>query len=214
MDIAEAPKDLTAYFLGATETYKSSMKKQVSCDVWRKTEYALRGFREILKDHSDYERLCLLYKMMTSECHYDLTKKRRFTGIYISALRNRTGVCASFAALLFLFLSEVTSYQVYYVVGSVGRELHAWNIIESNGVAYHLDPTWDLGKESGFRYFLVSDSEMKGRDWDRTILPVCDNKFAGVFCQDEHNAKTLEKLRRYYRKIQNAFENSGDFTVD
>ena len=51
------------------EEKNENMKENVSWNLWRQSEFAIRGFRKILSKHSDYERLCLFYQMVM-ECSY------------------------------------------------------------------------------------------------------------------------------------------------
>ena len=208
-------KKLTAIYGGGVYAErKHFVEKSVTCDLWRKSGFALRGFQKILEPFSDFEKLSLLYAMIASECTYDNTIKRHFTRSYIGALRDRCAVCAAFAELLMLLIAEVTNYKnIYYVVGKTNpksESYHAWNIIEMDGQSFHLDLTWDLQK-SRPKYFLKSDQEMKPRVWDKHLFPSCTKKFNGTIYQ---NDKALEKLRRYFRKLESSFKTTGDFTVD
>lgn len=52
---------------------------------------------------------------------------------------------------------------------------HAWNIVKFNGQTYHIDVTWDSGKDpiSHF-YFLRDDNFFKhSHSWDTALYPTC-----------------------------------------
>lgn len=193
---------------------KHSIEKSVSCDLWRKTGFALRGFRKILEPHSDFEKLSLLYQMVAAECIYDTSLKRYFTRNFIGGLRDRIAVCAAYAELLMFLVAELTNYKkIYYVVGKTNpksESYHAWNIIEIGEEAFHMDITWDLQKKQ-FQYFLKSDIEMRSRLWDKDRFPMCTKKFSGSIYR---NDETLDRMKRYFRKLESSFKTTGDFTVD
>lgn len=50
---------------------------------------------------------------------------------------------------------------------------HGWNLVEINGEYYHLDVTGDIcgNSSEGFRYFLVKDKDLSGRQWPRSVYP-------------------------------------------
>lgn len=205
---------ITVYGGGGYAERKHIIKKSVTCDLWRKSGFALRGFRKILEPYKDFERLSLLYAMIAAECTYDRTLKRHFTRSYIGALRDRCAVCAAYAELFMLLVGELTSYKnIYYVIGKThpnNDSYHAWNIIEMDGRSFHIDLTWDLQKPFP-RYFLKSDQEMKPRVWDKHLFPSCTKKFDGSIYQ---NDEALETLRKYFRKLESSYNTTGDFTVD
>ena len=190
------------------------MKKRTTENLWRKTGFAIRGFQKLLKDHSDYERLCLLYQMIMRECQYDKTLKRHFSHSYIGGLRDRTAVCSGFSELMLLLVDQITDYEIYYICGKANLHrdsYHAWNLIQVEDGTFFLDVTWDLGKKTP-EYFLKTAHEMKGRAWDIEHFPaVSRTKFEGEFYRNE---ETLTRLRFYFRKLEIAFNKTGDFTVD
>lgn len=205
---------ITVYGGGVYAARRHIIENRVTCDLWRKSGFALRGFRKILEPYKDFEKLSLLYAMIAAECTYDRTLNRHFTRSYIGALRDRCAVCAAYAELLMFLVAELTDYKnIYYVIGKTKPEsesYHAWNIIEMEDHAYHLDLTGDLQKPQ-FEYFLKSDQEMKHRVWDKHLFPRCTKKSEKKIYQ---NDEALEKLRKYFRKLESSFNTTGDFTVD
>ena len=196
------------------------MEQSVNGDLWRKSGFAIRGFEKILKDHSDFERLSLLFQMIAQEAQYDYTYKRRFRSSFVGALRDRNAVCAGFSELMVYLVSALTDYEIFYVRGKVhgSQDFHAWNIIVIDGEGYMLDVTWAL-KNSAPKYFLRSETEvaLKKRDWDRDSLPACRKNYTTEDKKQEvmyQNQETLDRLCAYFRKLESAFNKTGDFAVD
>ena len=76
------------------------------------------------------------------------------------ALVERTAVCQGYAVLLYRLLLE-SGVDVRVIPGTGNSTLHAWNIVELNGVYYNVDSTWDAGKDS-YGYFLCSEADFSG----------------------------------------------------
>lgn len=74
------------------------------------------------------------------------------------SFQNRAGVCENFAAI-FTDLCRKMGFRAAMVSGytthssAEERAGHSWSAVNIGNVWYLFDPTWDIGKSSGFRFF-------------------------------------------------------------
>lgn len=86
------------------------------------------------------------------------------------------GVCQAYALVLYRML-DMLGFEVQYVPGKVGEQLHAWVLVKLDNEWYHIDVTWDdpLPDRKGevrYNYFLVSDKQLaQDHTWDFTSFP-------------------------------------------
>lgn len=134
----------------------------------------------ISQDSRDYDKVSGIYQYVTSNIKYDhymasLSGMDRVNYLQVVpypseinfALTYQKGVCFDYT-LLFKELCCAFGLDCYYIDGTAGGGLHAWNIVEVDGTYYQADTTWDAGKSpEQYRYFLISDRTMQ-RDhrWD------------------------------------------------
>lgn len=81
-----------------------------------------------------------------------------------TVLAERGGVCQGYALLAHTMLQKL-GIETKYIVGYVGQEGHAWNLVKLGGEWYHLDTTWndpvpDRKGAIRYQYFLVDDRTM------------------------------------------------------
>lgn len=81
-----------------------------------------------------------------------------------TVLAEHGGVCQGYALLAHTLLQKL-GFETQYIVGYVGQEGHAWNLIKLDGQWYHLDTTWndpvpDRKGAIRYQYFLVDDRTM------------------------------------------------------
>ncbi|GLC90191.1 transglutaminase domain-containing protein [Lysinibacillus piscis] len=81
-----------------------------------------------------------------------------------TVLAEHSGVCQGYALLAHAMLTKL-GIETQYVVGYVGQEGHAWNLVKLDEAWYHLDTTWndpvpDRKGAIRYRYFLVDDRTM------------------------------------------------------
>ncbi|MFJ7186693.1 transglutaminase domain-containing protein [Lysinibacillus xylanilyticus] len=87
-----------------------------------------------------------------------------------TVLAEHGGVCQGYALLAHSMLQKL-GIETKYVVGYVGKEGHAWNLVKLDGQWYHLDTTWndpvpDRKGAVRYQYFLVDDRTMaKDHTW-------------------------------------------------
>lgn len=86
------------------------------------------------------------------------------------------GVCQAYALVLYRML-DMLGFEVQYVPGKVGEQLHAWVLVKLDNEWYHIDVTWDdpLPDRKGevrYNYFLVSDKQLaQDHTWDFASFP-------------------------------------------
>ncbi|MFJ7733286.1 transglutaminase domain-containing protein [Lysinibacillus sp. NPDC097231] len=87
-----------------------------------------------------------------------------------TVLSEHGGVCQGYALLAHSMLQKL-GIETKYIVGYVGQEGHAWNLVKLGGQWYHLDTTWndpvpDRKGAVRYQYFLVDDQTMaKDHTW-------------------------------------------------
>lgn len=122
-----------------------------------------------------------------------------------AVLAEGKGVCQGYALLALKMLQEL-GITTKYVVGYVGAEGHAWNLVQLDGQWYHLDPTWndpvpDRTRAVSYEYFLVDDATLaQDHTWIQKDYPAATSKrFA-----DMHNADFAVALngKLYYSHLQ------------
>ncbi len=96
-------------------------------------------------------------------------------------LSENKGVCQAYALVLYRML-EMLGFEVQYVPGKVGEQLHAWVLVKLDKAWYHIDVTWDdpLPDRKGevrYNYFLVSDRQLaQDHTWDYTNFPAATSE--------------------------------------
>lgn len=159
---------------------------------------------------SDFQRICLIYQLVTSEVAYDYSLKGSLSYSFLGPFKLGSGVCEGISELFFLLANKLTSSTctVYLVCGVTrrGETLHQWNVVkfsadELAGKAFHLDPTWDLGRKQDPMWFLLSDDAVK-RMWSRKNYPVANQTFRGAIYRNESKMSELgECLKRARAKF-------------
>ncbi|CAM5699260.1 S-layer protein OS=Lysinibacillus sphaericus OX=1421 GN=LS41612_22145 PE=4 SV=1 [Lysinibacillus sphaericus] len=81
-----------------------------------------------------------------------------------TVLAEHGGACQGYALLAHSMLQKLR-FETKYIVGYVGQEGHAWNLVKLDGQWYHLDTTWndpvpDRKGAIRYQYFLVDDRTM------------------------------------------------------
>lgn len=139
---------------------------------------------------SDYEKVYAIYNYLTSNYTYDytlqaITNPTAMADYYSNVLypaeinlmlESGKGVCFNFT-LTMQALCYIFDIDCYYVGGRAAGGNHAWNIVCIDNQWYHLDATWDVGKNpENYKYFLISDKKMlSGRTMETELYnyPSC-----------------------------------------
>lgn len=112
-------------------------------------------------------------------------------------LTENKGVCQAYALVLYRML-EMLGFEVQYVPGKVGEQLHAWVLVKLDNAWYHIDVTWDdpLPDRKGevrYNYFLVSDRQLaQDHTWDYTSFPAATSE-AYMDLQKTNKVEVLSK---------------------
>ena len=111
-----------------------------------------------------YSKIKTIYNWICQNVSYDYahvgnTEYLKQFSAY-GALIEGTAVCQGYAVLLYRLLLE-SGVDVRVIPGTGNGALHAWNIVELNGVYYNVDSTWDAGKDL-YGYFLCSENDFLG----------------------------------------------------
>ena len=111
---------------------RDNMKKQIDAG-------ADMILSTIFPSLSDYDKCRFVYEAIINQVEYDLNAPDNQN--IQSALVNHRSVCAGYAKT-FQYLMQKLGFECIYVTGSVGEELHAWNIVKIGESYYHVDCTW------------------------------------------------------------------------
>ncbi|WP_341300154.1 transglutaminase domain-containing protein [Lysinibacillus sp. FSL H8-0500] len=96
-------------------------------------------------------------------------------------LKENKGVCQAYALVLYRML-EMLGFEVRYVPGNAGEQLHAWVLVKLEQDWYHIDVTWDdpLPDRKGevrYQYFLLSDRQLsRDHTWDYARFPAATSE--------------------------------------
>lgn len=118
---------------------------------------------------SGHEKVLRIHDWVIANFRYDHSKVC-YTA-YDGVVHGKT-VCAGYAMMV-AYLCEAAALPCRIVTGNVARGSHAWNLINIDGLWYHLDATWDSPHSDApqahdqYDYYLLTDSEMMA---DRALL--------------------------------------------
>ncbi len=90
---------------------------------------------------SDVEKVKAVNDYIVSNTAYTDNTKASPHSAY-TVLAEHGGVCQGYALLAHSMLQKL-GIETQYIVGYVGQEGHAWNLVKLNGQWYHLDTTWN-----------------------------------------------------------------------
>jgi hypothetical protein len=89
------------------------------------------------------------------------TKSHTDYGVLVEGV----GVCESYAKAMYRLLNMV-GVPCKLIDGEAGGEAHQWNLVQINGIWYHMDATWNdpVGAPPGYishKYFNLTDEQMR-----------------------------------------------------
>ncbi len=92
--------------------------------------------------YSDYEKALYVHDALVKRCSYDDEAAGDSTTVY-GCLVKQSACCEGYAKA-FVYLSRKLGLQAVVVTGQTADgTLHAWNMVELDGVWYQVDVTWD-----------------------------------------------------------------------
>lgn len=116
-----------------------------------------------------------------------------------TVLAEHGGVCQGYALLAHSMLQKL-GIETKYIVGYVGQEGHAWNLVKLDGQWYHLDTTWndpvpDRKGAVRYQYFLVDDRTMaKDHTWIAEDYPKATSTKYNYFHNVDFAAKVGQQI--------------------
>lgn len=116
-----------------------------------------------------------------------------------TVLAEHGGVCQGYALLAHSMLQKL-GIETKYIVGYVGKEGHAWNLVKLDGQWYHLDTTWndpvpDRKGAVRYQYFLVDDRTMaKDHTWIAEDYPKATSTKYNYFHNVDFAAKVGQQI--------------------
>ena len=126
-----------------------------------------------LDGKSDYEKIRAIYGWLCQNVTYDYNTLEDDSYLLkystYAALVNKTAVCQGYATAF---------YRMALMAGVNARvvtsEEHAWNIVQLDGLWYHVDSTWDSEvKPDSWQYFLVvnpADKDHLLDEWGANVV--------------------------------------------
>lgn len=163
---------------------------------------------------SDLEKTLAIYEWAMRECEYDYknfvldtipTESYQKEGVVYNGL----AVCSGYADFMEYMLRK---YKITNYIASSSDLDHAWNIVNLDGINYHLDATWDdVGKDSFWEgvyntdYFLKSDdeiTELNHYGWSETVKCDKSDSYEGYIFRNK-NAKQFNYYNGYWYYICN-----------
>ena len=129
---------------------------------------------------SDIQKLQAAHDFIVLTAEYSKETEGSQYSPYTLLTENK-GVCQAYALVLYRML-EMLGFEVQYVPGKVGEQLHAWVLVKLDHNWYHIDVTWDdpLPDRKGevrYQYFLVSDRQLsQDHTWNYASFPAATSE--------------------------------------
>lgn len=145
---------------------------------------------------SDLQKIQAAHDFIVLSTEYSKETKGSQYSPYTLLTENK-GVCQAYALVLYRMLEKL-GFEVQYVPGKVGEQLHAWVLVKLDDEWYHIDVTWDdpLPDRKGevrYHYFLVSDRQLaQDHSWDYTSFPAATSE-AYFYLQKMDKVEVLTK---------------------
>lgn len=115
-----------------------------------------------------YEKELFFHDYICTNVVYDEATYGTVGGSAHNALINGASVCEGYARAMQILLDQAGIYN-YLIIGDAtddeGTEPHMWNIVQLDGINYHVDVTWDDLEdysEPSHLYFNINDTLMSG----------------------------------------------------
>ena len=120
---------------------------------------------------TDLEKIAVIYDDICQTVNYDKVHRKNpyshLKSTAYAAMVLHSATCQGYCTAAYRLLREA-GIGCRVVTGTAdgesGEDLHAWLIVELDGLWYALDPTWDAGCEE-YQYFLVGEEELSDRIW-------------------------------------------------
>jgi hypothetical protein len=146
--------------------------------IQQANEFARQVVKELIRDDmTDTEKAKVLHDYLVQNASYtegDLTTLPHENFSHYGILLKKKGVCQGYATA-FNTLAKMSGIKTFIVTGVAGKsnQPHAWNIVEIDGIIYHIDVTFDDPTGNHFfqgiqnSYFMLMDKYIaKDHQWD------------------------------------------------
>ena len=174
------------------------------------------AFQLRLTEGSDYEKARKVHDWLCQNVVYDkrganLDDSSRVILAHniIGVFAHRRAQCEGIAKAVKVLLNAV-DVKCIVVTGTAfdekEAEAHAWNIVNLEGMAYHMDVTWDIGKMNKsknwicYDYFNVSDKMIQIDHEMSEKLPSCRSLKLNYFTANQLIFKSKYQLLSYLKK--------------
>lgn len=164
---------------------------------------------------NEHEKIKAIHDWIVSHVEYDQSLSH-YTA-YEAVTLGET-VCQGYSLLGYTMLKKA-GITVLIAEGTVNTGEHAWNMVQLDGVWYHLDLTWDdpvrapaASKEAAvkaaqsnegtvrYNYYLRTDAELRAdHQWTKTY-PAANTSYAEIIRELEQRGSTAERDR--YSKLK------------
>lgn len=110
----------------------------------------------------------------------------------IGVIHDKTAVCEGIAKT-YKYLCDLADIPCIFVTGTLENEPHGWNMLWLCGGTSFVDVTNDIRNGGGYdrKHFLRNTKEMKGYQWDTSLIPECKVYNAGNAFFTVHNEEEL-----------------------
>jgi len=153
-----------------------------------------------LTRYTKEQQVKLIHDWIVTHVQYD-ESLTRYTAY--EALTEGLAVCQGYAMLGYMLYSEA-GFDVRIVEGTGKGQEHAWNMIKLDDRWYQLDLTWDdpIGQaadEVSYRYYLVSDEELRQDHVWEGDYPVASVSYKTTLAE---RAASLDRTSEQYKQLQ------------
>jgi hypothetical protein len=147
-----------------------------------------------------FEKSHIIHEYLVQNIKYENNFEQNENAFNVyGALIDGLAVCQGYAQAYKLLL-HMAGIESKIVTGIARDENHAWNLVNYDGVWYHVDVTWnDPDEFDSNRYFNVNDYVMAdSHTWNREFFPAANSINLNYF---EHNGLTANSAD----ELQNVF---------
>lgn len=174
-----------------------------------KIQSVLKKMSSRIQGRTDYEKEKSIHDLLIENVIYDTLAAGNIKKYYprsnsiLGVLFYKTAVCEGIAKVTKILLNSV-DIKCIVVVGfsSKNNEGHAWNIVEVNGDAYHLDVTWDTNisfeNDTRYDYFNLTDKQIKTDHIFNTVYPVCSSVSENYFYKNGLIVKEFGDIQKLF----------------
>ncbi len=147
---------------------------------------------------TDVEKVKAVNDYIVSNTAYTDSTKASPHSAY-TVLAEHGGVCQGYALLAHSMLQKL-GIETQYIIGYVGQEGHAWNLVKLDGQWYHLDTTWndpvpDRKGAVRYQYFLVDDRTMaRDHTWIAADYPKATSTIYSYYHDIDFPAQVDQQL--------------------